>query len=86
MVSEFGIRQELKEIELLPAPPLRRARRIVRLARTARREAIQMAILGRNLAETGDAPGAFRFVQAARQFAALHEELRACAQTWLPTR
>ena len=86
MVSEFGIRQELKAIELVPAPPLRRARRIVRLARTARRGAIQMARLGRALAHAGDAGGSLRFLNASRQLAALHDELRACAQAWLPAR
>ncbi|MGV3618864.1 MAG: hypothetical protein ACO1SV_26360 [Fimbriimonas sp.] len=77
------IRRELKSIELLPAPPMRRVRRIVGLARQARRGAAQMARLSRGFVQAGDGARAARFMKAARQLVELYEELRACAQAWL---
>lgn len=84
MISEFKIRQELRAIELAPALPIRRARRILQLARSVRKGARQMSFLSRTHLADGDGIRAVRFMTAARRLCELYEELRACARAWLP--
>jgi hypothetical protein len=85
LISEFRVRQELKAIEMTPAPAIRRARRIVRLARSVRKGALQMAQQGRQYLAEGDGARAVRFMTAARRLTELYEELRGRARAWLPS-
>lgn len=82
-MNEFRIRQELRDIELLPTPPLRRARQILKLRREARLGAVQMEGFSRLFLEAGDGDRAGRFRAAAKRMEKLSEDLRHCARAWL---
>lgn len=83
MVNEFRIRQELRAIELLPAPPLRRARQILKLRREARLGAAQLEGFSRLFLEAGDSDRAVRFLAASKRMTKLSQDLRSCACAWL---
>lgn len=76
MVSEFKLRSELAALELVPDAPLRRSRRILRLARKARTAMAVMLRLARQSVSAGECEQGVRFYQAARRLALCHEELR----------
>lgn len=83
MISEFKLRSELALIERTPDKPVRKARRIVRLVRQARRSAVALLHLGQCFAAEGDGGRAARFLDAARRLQVACDELREKARVAL---
>lgn len=76
MVTEFEIRRELATVESLRLDGLKKARRLLRIARRVRAGAFKMAHLSLVKLQEGDAESAARFRTAARRLVDLHDEIR----------
>jgi len=86
LISEFHIRRELQALRLMPGPPTKRARALLRFARKVDLGAQQMAVLSQCFFREGDAVRGARFGEAESRLRAMQEEAREGARAALRTR
>lgn len=79
MVTEFEIRREVASITSTPMAPMRRVRRLLRVAKKVHSGAITLATLSLRALQGGDEAASTRFREAARRLVELHDEIRSQA-------
>lgn len=79
MIDEFKIQKQVAGIEASAQPPLRKARLILRLARSIRSAATNLSRLSQRSFREGDALRAARMREAGDRLIEVHAEVRAHA-------
>lgn len=83
MVTEFEIRREIAAIDSSSIDGVRKARKLLRLARRVQNGALTLAHLSLRKLQEGDGDAAARFRTAARRLVDLHDEIRVSARATL---
>jgi hypothetical protein len=76
LIEEFKIRSQIADIEAAAAPPMRKARLILRMARSLRAAAGRLAHLSRRSFREGDPLRGARMREATQRLLQAHAELR----------
>jgi hypothetical protein len=80
LFCEFEIRREVDRLETVSAPPLKKARKFLRLARAVRAQAATLARLSAALMQDCYGEQAARMHDSAARLLGFHEEIRSKAR------